>query len=268
MNLRRFFLIILVCVACNQTQNAAHHRNNSSNLNADDLFHRSYVSSGTLNQPTMVLVLHGDAPFGKPSYQYAIARKIAKENKNVVAVGILRPGYTDNEGNRSKGERGMATGDNYTKEVLASVNALAKQLRKKYKPSKVILVGHSGGAAISANLLAEYAGTYAAALLISCPCDLHLWRKHMKTLQPDTNIWDIKVSSPSPIEEIKRIDDDTKIMIVHGTNDRSVPINIINKYAKALKANKNKVSFTPLKNQGHEIAFNPTVFEAVKELIQ
>ncbi|OJJ16968.1 hypothetical protein BKI52_30080 [marine bacterium AO1-C] len=268
MNLRRFFLILLVYVACTQVQNATPHIKNFSSANMGDLFHRAYVSSGTLNRPTLVLVLHGDAPFGKPSYQYAIARKIAKENQNVVAVGILRPGYTDSKGNHSEGERGKATGDNYTKEVLASVHDLMIKLKTKYKSSRAVLVGHSGGAAISANLLAKYSSAYAAALLIACPCDLHLWRKHMKALQPNTNIWDMKVNSLSPIEEAKYIDNAAQVVVVHGTNDKVVPLNIANRYVKALEANKKKVKFITLKGQGHEAAFNPKVFEAVKALIQ
>ncbi|EAY24636.1 hypothetical protein M23134_00588 [Microscilla marina ATCC 23134] len=216
----------------------------------------------------MILVLHGDAPFNKPSYQYAIARKIAKENQNVVAVGVLRPGYTDSKGNRSKGERGEATGDNYTKEVLTSIHRLAENLKKKYNPSKVVLVGHSGGAAISANLLAEYSSDYTNALLISCPCDLHRWRKHMKALQDNAPIWDAKVNSLSPIEEVKRINNATQITVLHGTGDKVVPLNIANKYVKALETNKQKVKFVALKGQGHAIAFNKKVFELVKELIQ
>ncbi|HAS39485.1 MAG TPA: hypothetical protein DCS93_03360 [Microscillaceae bacterium] len=268
MNLRRFFFIILVFAACSQAQTANHPSTNASGIKPSKLFHRAYTSIGTLNRPALVLVLHGDAPFSKPSYQYAIARKIAKENKNVVAVGILRPGYTDNEGNRSEGERGNTSGDNYTKEVLSSINSLTNQLKKKYNPSKVILVGHSGGAAISANLIAEYADSYNAALLVSCPCDLHPWRKHMKTLQPNTSIWDAKVSSLSPIEQVKRIDNDTQIGVINGTNDRTIPLHIVRKYVKALEANHKKVKFVLLKNQGHRIAFNPKVFEMVKELIQ
>ncbi|WP_299465147.1 alpha/beta fold hydrolase [uncultured Microscilla sp.] len=264
----QFLFILLIFTACNSARNVRHSDKSPGNPTPSKLFHIPYVSPGTLNRPTMILVLHGDAPFNKPSYQYAIARKIAKENQNVVAVGVLRPGYTDSKGNRSEGERGEATGDNYTKEVLASIHHLATNLKKRYNPSKIVLVGHSGGAAISANLLAKYSSTYAAALLISCPCDVHRWRKHMKTLQDNAPIWDAKVNSLSPIEEIKHLDDDVKVIVVHGTNDKVVPISIANKYVKALQTNKKKVSFVALEGQGHEIAFNKKVFKLVKELIQ
>ncbi|TAI48888.1 alpha/beta hydrolase family protein [Flagellimonas allohymeniacidonis] len=260
------FLIVLLSIglAYAQTQN----ENHNPNPKPSELFHIPYVSSGTLNSPTLFLVLHGDAPFNNPSYQYGIARQIANENNNVVAVGVLRPGYTDNEGNRSKGERGYTTGDNYTKEVLESIHNLTADLKKKYNPSKIILVGHSGGAAISANLIAQYSNTYSKAVLVSCPCDLHLWRKHMKGLQPEARIWDIEVTSLSPIEVLDSIDSSIEIVVVHGEDDKTVPLNIASKYVKALKENNKKVNFVILENRGHEIAFNNKIFEIIKALVE
>ena len=221
-----------------------------------------------MNAPELVLVLHGDAPFNNPSYQYLIAKRIANENKNVVAVGILRPGYEDNEGNRSQGERGEATGDNYTMAVLESINNLTAELKNKYNPSKITLVGHSGGAAISANLISQYPGEYSNALLISCTCNLHQWRRHMKKIQPETPIWDKEVSSLSPIEEVKKIDGSTKITIVHGDKDRFIPINIVAGYVDVLEKNNKKVNFIILENQGHEIALNNKIFEIITELFR
>ena len=216
----------------------------------------------------MVLVLHGDAPFNNPSYQYGIARKIASENENVVAIGLLRPGYTDNEGNRSAGTRGNTTGDNYTREVMTSIHQLTQQLVDEYSPSKILLLGHSGGAPISVNLTAEYTGFYAGAILISCPCDLHAWRAHMKTLQPDTDIWNLEVESLSPIEEVGRMDDNTSLMIIHGDKDDIVPIKIASRYVDILEANDKQVTLIKLEDQGHEIAFRSAVFDAVKKLIE
>src|SRR5690606_35149255 len=145
---------------------------------------------------------------------------------------------------------------------------LTTGLKQKYKPSKVILVGHSGGATISANLLAEYPGDYSDALLIACPCDLHSWRERMKQLQSRVKIWDKEVNSLSPIEEVKRIDDSTQITVLHGDNDEIVPINIADMFTNELETNNKKVNFIILENQGHEVALNKKVFEVIKELIE
>jgi predicted esterase len=268
-NIARLLLIAFVYMACVLPTNAQSTDKNKQSV-ASELFHIPYVSQSNLKNPTLVLVLHGDAPFNKPSYQYPIARKIAKANPNVVAVGVLRPGYTDRKGNRSKGRRGKTTGDNYTPKVLAAIQKLTTQLKKQYTPAKIVLVGHSGGAAISANLLATYPQLYTGAVLISCPCDLHRWRAHMKNWRGDgkNSIWDEKVRSLSPIEEVKGIDKAAKIAVVHGTKDKVVPLSIANRYVKALKTHRHKVSFVAIEGQGHEIAFNPKVFELVKELIR
>ncbi|WP_299532672.1 alpha/beta fold hydrolase [Ulvibacterium sp.] len=274
MNLKKstnlIFLIgfTFICISFVPTHGNNPNYWNSNDSKPSELFHIPYFSPGVLNDPVMVLVLHGDAPFNNPSYQYLIAKKIAEENTNVVAVGILRPGYTDNKGNRSEGERGEATGDNYTLEVLESIHNLTIGLEKEYNPSKVVLVGHSGGGAISANLLARYSGTYSNAVLVSCPCDLHLWRKYMKELQPDAPVWDIEVNSLSPIEEVKNMDDSTQIAVVHGDHDKIVPIDIARKFVRALEMNNKKTHFVTLKNQGHEVALNRKIFEIVKKIVE
>lgn len=261
--------LLMVVVSLN-TGNAQSGNSSQNTISAkpSKLFHIPFVSSGELTNPVLVLVLHGDAPFNNPSYQYLIAKKIANENSNLVAVGVLRPGYTDHEGNRSEGERGEAIGDNYTRDVLSSIYQLTNDLKKKYDPSTIILVGHSGGAAISANLMSQYPEAYSKSLLISCPCDLHPWRQHMKVLQDGAEIWDIEVSSLSPIEELKNIPDSTPIVVVHGENDPVVPVSIIQNYVAELKANNKNVQFRLLQDQGHEIALNKEIFEIVKGLIK
>src|SRR5579883_2560506 len=47
---------------------------------------RTFKSGSLSEHPDLVVVLHGDAPFNKPDYQYAFAAKAAAINDNVVAV--------------------------------------------------------------------------------------------------------------------------------------------------------------------------------------
>lgn len=260
--------LAFICLACAPHQKVSNAQIASKDKTKAGLFSIPYFSAGSLDDPVLVLVLHGDSPFNNPSYQYGMAKRIAEENDNVVAVGILRPGYKDDEGNRSEGKRGMTTGDNYTPEVLSAINALVLRLKARYKPSKVVLVGHSGGAAISANLLAEYPEAYAAALLIACPCDLQKWRTHMKALRPHAKIWDKDVSSLSPIEEVERMGDEVRLTMIHGDQDEIVPVEIARRYADKLGAHNKVFDLIILENQGHEIAFDESVFDAVKKLVE
>jgi poly(3-hydroxybutyrate) depolymerase len=105
-----------------------------------------YTSPQLSAHPILMVVLHGDLPNPRPSYQYALAQLVtqgvaavampdavrARLGKSavvddVVAVGVLRPGYTDGKGDRSDGDMGMAALDNFTPEVT---DAIATVVRK------------------------------------------------------------------------------------------------------------------------------------------
>lgn len=90
----------------------------------------------------------------------------------------------------------------------------------------------------------------------------------VKELQPETKIWDKEVSSLSPIEEIKSINDSSQLMIIHDFNDAIVSIDIVKLYVSELKENDKKVNFMILENEGNEIAIDKKVFEVMKELIE
>ncbi len=152
-----------------------------------------YGTGSHSENPVLVVVLHGDGGKGspRPSYHYAVAQAIAEgfdkpemseglrqsmgpplRFDDVVAAGILRPGYTDPDGDRSDGRLGKRTGDNHTRQVTEAVVAAVNTLKKDFNARAVILMGHSGGATIAANILALYPDTADAALLVGCGCDM------------------------------------------------------------------------------------------------
>ena len=109
-----------------------------------------YRSSELSPHPVLVVVLHGDAPFNKPDYQDTFAAKVAAANSDVIVAAILRPGYTDPQGNTSEGERGQTTGDNYNARNVDAIAAAIGELRQRFQARRLVVVGHSGGAAITA----------------------------------------------------------------------------------------------------------------------
>jgi alpha-beta hydrolase superfamily lysophospholipase len=137
-----------------------------------------YESAGLSASPTLVVVVHGDSPFLGPTYQYWFAQAAAVAIPDAVVAAMLRPGYDDGE-ERSDGMRGETTGDNYTPEVLDAVATAILELKARYGPRRVVLVGHSGGSAIVGSLIGRREGMADAVLLVSCVCDLEVWRKHM-----------------------------------------------------------------------------------------
>ena len=95
-----------------------------------------------------------------------------------------------------------------------------------------------------------------------------MYVKILEIQQPNTNIWDIKVDSLSPIEELKGINDQTPITVIHGDQDSVAPFSQVQNYVEKLVEGGKNVAFIRLENLGLEVAFNPQVFKAVSRFIQ
>jgi len=216
--------------------------------------------------PILVIVLHGDAPAAKPTYQYDFAAKAAAQLPGVIFAALLRPGYTDGDGDTSDGKHGDATGDNYTPEVLDELNAAVRQLKSEMHPSSVVLLGHSGGAALSADLIARDPGLANAALLLSCPCDVPAWRQHMKTLYPSP-LWDQPVPSVSPMDVVDKISQKTRIWLMVGEKDIVAPPVFTQRYAAALKKHGIDADVRVLPGADHEILLDDAVIAELSKVI-
>ena len=130
------------------------------------LHFEEYRSPSLTEHPDLVVVLHGDAPFTRPGYQYTVARRLSNEVANIIAIRLLRPGYTDDDGHRSSGVRGRAIGDNYTAADVDAVTSAVTALVDTYLPGRVFLVGHSGGAALVADMIARHPGIAVGVVLV------------------------------------------------------------------------------------------------------
>lgn len=218
--------------------------------------------------PNLIIVLHGDAPFNNPGYQYAMAKQIAKQNQNTVAVGVLRPGYTDPDGNTSDGIRGLTTGDNYTLENIKALSEVIQHLKSIYHPKQTVLVGHSGGAAIAADIIALQPELLQKAVLVSCPCDLITWRNYMSQQQPTVLQWKEPVKSISPLNVIGNIHKSTEVVIITGLKDNIAPSTLSVAYYKTLQRYGVKSELISVPEKGHEILLNDSVFVAIKNLLK
>jgi predicted esterase len=225
-----------------------------------------FASADAGKSPVLVVVLHGDAPAAKPTYQYDFAAKAAAQLHGVTLAALLRPGYTDGDGDTSDGKRGDATGDNYTPEVLDQLDAAVRQLKSELHPSSVVLLGHSGGAALSADLIARDPGLANAALLLSCPCDVPAWRQHMKTLYPSP-LWDQPVPSVSPMNVVDKISQKTRIWMMVGEKDNVAPPDFTQRYAAALKKHGIDADVTVLPGRDHEILLDDAAIPELSKVI-
>ncbi|HEV8512160.1 MAG TPA: alpha/beta hydrolase [Cyclobacteriaceae bacterium] len=227
-----------------------------------------FKSDSITSNPNLLIVIHGDAPFNPPSYQYKLSQRLSEQVSNTIIVSVLRPGYRDSDGNRSDGKRGLTTGDNYTGEVINNLTEVIVQLKNRFKPSKTILAGHSGGAAISADIVSLAPQLVDKLILVSCPCDVEAFRKSMALKQPLYRAWRDSVKSISPIDVIKDLNQNADILLIHGKQDDIVPFKIVETYHEKLKSNSIKVQLMTIENGGHEIFLSETVLSVLRRSLK
>ncbi|WP_440056819.1 alpha/beta hydrolase family protein (plasmid) [Pseudoalteromonas sp. T1lg65] len=194
----------------------------------------TYKSNTLSANPILAITLHGDNAYIRPYSQYRVAQKIAKERDNVVAVGMLRPGYTDDFGRTSDGEVGLTVGDNYDDARVDQIASAITALKRQHKAKKVVLIGHSGGAAITARLIGLYPDLVNHAVAISCPCDINAWRKDMlirNEYEPFRG--DIDISSP--VELVSKVSNSTKVSLIVAEDDDVTKPYLTKSYYTALK---------------------------------
>ncbi len=218
---------------------------------------------GTTQPDVMVVWLHGDVSSGGPAdYHFAIAERAAREfaDAKVLSVALVRPGYPDDRGNSSTVaflQSGRA--DHYTKENVGEVGAAIGRLRDRFKPRKLIVVGHSGGAATAAILLGMKPGFADAAVLVACPCDLVAWRAGRRA-------WS---RSENPIDWADRVDASTRVIALTGTRDDNTAPALAQAYVHKLRARHVDATFEALPGETHNGAFRaPEVFNALRTLLQ
>jgi len=226
---------------------------------------RIYRSARVSGRPVLVIVLHGDSPFHPPSYQYIFARRAAEQIDDLVAAAILRPGYTDDAGDTSAGKRGETTGDNYTPQAVDAVADATKQLEEKFGAGEVIVAGHSGGAAIAGDLIGRDPGLADGALLVSCPCDVPAFRKHMAEKQMNP-MWLVPVESLSPLALVGSVAPTIHVRMLVGTEDTVAPPALTGEYAAGLRARGIDVRVMEVPGEVHDMFLDPVVFEQLKEL--
>jgi pimeloyl-ACP methyl ester carboxylesterase len=245
------------------------------------VFARENVS----DRPILVLILHGDIPNPPPDYQYLVAKAITLgwpdvpersatlraalgkdwKDDDVVAGGILRPGYSDPAGDRSSGDMGRAVADNYTPEVVDAITSATRQLREIYNARAVVLVGHSGGGAIVANILGRHPDLAEGALLVACGCDPEAWRSRMRGQLPIGN-----GPNPSllPLSLAGQVRPETLVRLIVGAEDDVAIPEDSRRYVEALQQRGVDARLTIEPGLGHNILVTPAAFRELGSLVQ
>ena len=225
---------------------------------------RVYLDGTADPAAPLVVVLHGDAPFIHPGYQYGFADDIAKAAPGTRVVGLMRPGYADAYGARSDGDRGFASGENYTAEVARDLAKAMRKLERRWQAPSIVLVGHSGGSAIAADIAATEPGLVDRLFLVSCPCDVPAFRRHMAALQWSP-MWLMPARSLSPIAELDSMDRATIVTAFSGADDPLTLPRYAGDYVAKARALGIAANLVMVPGKGHEILDDPAVEKAVAD---
>lgn len=189
----------------------------------------------------LVVALHGDTSRGGATEtQHGIARRVA--GPGVVGVGMLRPGYFDPQGRRSEGSDN-GRGVTFTPNNVDSVAAGIRTLKEHYRPAKVILVGHSGGAATAGIILGRYPGLADGAVLVSCVCNTETMVKWQR--------W-VGVTD-SPHQFAKTLAKNVRVVAMTGDRDTVTPPSNAESYVRSLKSNGIDAEFMLVPGEGHDL---------------
>jgi predicted esterase len=242
------------CAADNRTRVAA---------NDECLVIKTY--GDTDERTSLIIFIHGDGYRPDPSdytpsdYMHKGAQLFGA--KGVVAISLIRPGYFDSKGNHSTGNS-HRDGDNYQPDVIATVAAAVKVLKKHYKAEYVLLAGHSGGSAISGVIIGKYPGLVNAAVLGACPCNVADWR----TMRRGYNSWSLSLS---PHDFIGKIDKKTKVIAITGAADDITVSVLARDYVAKIKARGINATFIEVPGVGHNgIVFTSGFKTAIEQLLE
>jgi len=223
------------------------------------LIHTARGSMAAAGAPLFVF-LHGDY-----SHDIAVSDRYFQKADDIVrmmptatAVAMLRPGYKGPSGLASTGDSSNHH-DNETAENIDDIAGAIQMLKGTYRPSKTILIGHSGGAQVAAVILARHPHLADGAVLASGPFDLAQWKAAFNNTRP--------YRSESPILYVDRIPTDARVVVIEGTADTNTFPRLAEQYTAALKARGVPVQLIEVPGADHDGAFNaPAVYQSAVQL--
>ena len=188
---------------------------------------RVFGAEAASTSPVLIVLLHGDVSDGGPAdYMYPAAQDISSAHPEAIVAHLLRPGYDDGQGRRSTGQA-FGRRDHYTAANVDAIAAAIENLADHYTASRVVVLGHSGGAAMAGVMLGRHPEVADAALLLSCPCDIDRWRA-----ERNRSAW---TRSESPSAYIDRIPTTLTVVAMTGSGDTTTQPHLARDYIEALQ---------------------------------
>ncbi|MEO0664426.1 MAG: prolyl oligopeptidase family serine peptidase [Pseudomonadota bacterium] len=191
----------------------------------------------------LFVVLHGDLSSGaNAQYHYDVARRISQTHPKATAFGLIRPGYSDDEGRTSPGSNNGRR-DQYTADNNRLVAETIANLKESTGAEYVIAMGHSGGAAQIGTIIGTHPGVVDLAVLVGCPCDVPRWRQTLgRRAFPN---------SQSPADYVDAVPASTRVIALTGANDDNTFSALAEDYVAALSARGIDASFNEVASGEH-----------------
>jgi len=219
---------------------------------------RTFRPAKPRRSPTLVVFIHGDVSSGPVDYIYRMASSAVADG--VVTVGLVRPGFPDSEGNKSTGEDSNRS-DTYTPHNVDAVAAAVGALKAHHAAGRVVLVGHSGGAAMSAVILGRHPDLADAAVLVACPCDVFRWRVPQRRTP-----W---LNSLSPHDWAEKVPPSARVVAITGAADDNTHPSLARDYVATLTSRGVSARFVSVQGAGHnDVVRKPEVYAAIREVIR
>jgi len=246
-----FFFIILIFFYSNNTNAKFCYKEDYKNFVSDyvgciaiTIHENKNLFEDLKNKKKLVFFIHGDQIDPKITYFDNFISNFSSDE--ALLISITRPGWINNKNHKSEGKKNVSNGDNYIpKEDVDPIYRVIKKIKRKFNIEEVVLIGHSGGAAIIGILYGRFHNLVNEAVLISCPCIVPMWRKNFfQKLYTKTNkkICIPKFKSKSPHEYAKQIDPKIKINIFVGESDQNTePFYSLEYYSILKKYQKNSI---------------------------
>ena len=218
------------------------------------------------NSRVLIVLLHGDSGGGLGQRHIDRWAKAANNlsGLNQDIVFLVRPGYSSPVGDSS----GWANqrDDDYTAENVERVATALQNLKAKYQASKILLIGHSGGAAIAALILGRHPTALDGAILLGCPCDVPVWRQHRGLQRGRQTPWP---NSLNPMDVVDKIPTNKVVLAITGAQDDNTLPKFASEWTTAARARGISAKFLLAPDQDHtNILSWPGLPEQVKQTIK
>jgi pimeloyl-ACP methyl ester carboxylesterase len=222
---------------------------------------KTFRSTVAEQKPVLLVFLHGSVSRGGPAdYFFRHAERWANDMTGVIAVALLRPGYADRNGNESSGNYLQRRDIGWSKNVDSVANALEK-LKTHHDAGKLVVVGHSAGAAYAGAMLGKFPGLIDSAILVATTCDADLfYRAHN---------WGGAPANESTLKYADKVPKNTQVIFLTGSNDAFTPISLARSCHEALLTNGVRSSLYEVAGAEHDnkLFASPEFVSAMKSVL-